>query len=88
MTFWVCGTSVSIKRGYVDHLTRMIAPEQLENISIGDESSLMGLMRVHSVQHKFARGDVLVWEFPLLDIFLPAFMERRNYFERCVKPGL
>lgn len=70
-TLWIVGTSVSIESGgYVAQL-QAAAPEwQLRNLSVGDQTSMMGYLRVLQHRAQFARGDVVVWEYSLLDHLL------------------
>jgi hypothetical protein len=58
--------------GYVSRLS-VRAVERgyaLRNLSVGDETSLMGCMRVLSHQRSISQGDVLIWEYSLLDALL------------------
>lgn len=70
---WIIGTSVSIEHGgYVSRL-QALAPEAgfaLQNLSVGDQTSVMGCMRVFAHLSEFRRGDVVVWEYSLLDHLL------------------
>jgi hypothetical protein len=70
MTVWLFGTSVSIQRsGWTGRLAQRI-DEPLANLSIGDQTSIMGLARLSQVVDQFQPNDVVVWEYPLLDILL------------------
>lgn len=68
---WIVGTSVSIEDGgYCSRLALRLSGGQgipLANLSVGDQTSLMGCMRVMARQGEFAPGDVVVWEYSLLD---------------------
>lgn len=70
---WIVGTSVSIEHGgYVSHL-QALAPGAgfaLRNLSVGDQTSVMGCLRVFAHLTEFRRGDVVVWEYSLLDHLL------------------
>lgn len=71
---WIIGTSVSIEAGgYAERLARRVLDElglAHVNLSVGDQTSLMGCMRVLSRQCEFAPGDIVVWEYSLLDTLL------------------
>lgn len=72
-TLWIVGTSVSIEDG--GYATRLGARAQdagwtLRNLSVGDQTSLMGWMRVCAHADAIRPGDVLVWEYSLLDALL------------------
>lgn len=70
---WIAGTSVSIESGgYVTQLAALAAAQglSLTNLSVGDETSLMGCMRVLSHGSSIAPGDVVVWEYSLLDALI------------------
>lgn len=72
-TLWIVGTSVSIEHGgYVTQLQALAAERgwRLRNLSVGDQTSVMGCMRVLAHRSEFARGDVVVWEYSLLDHLL------------------
>lgn len=68
---WIVGTSVSIEDGgYCSRLALRLHAGHgmaLTNLSAGDQTSLMGCMRVMARQNDFASGDVVVWEYSLLD---------------------
>src|SRR3569833_1183009 len=71
--FWIVGTSVSIEDGgYVTRLRQRLqaAGESLSNLSVGDQTSMMGYMRLLTHATQIARGDVVVWEYSLLDSLL------------------
>ena len=72
-TLWIVGTSVSIEQGgYVTQL-QSLAPARgwrIRNLSVGDQTSMMGYMRVLGHRTEFAAGDVVVWEYSLLDHLL------------------
>lgn len=73
-TLWVLGTSVSIEHGgYATHLERAAAAQgwQFRNLSVGDQTSLMGWMRLMQHAPLLRRGDVVIWEYSLLDQLLP-----------------
>jgi hypothetical protein len=72
MTLWCCGTSVSLGReGYTRQLAALLpADMSIRNISVGDQTSICGLIRILQHVNEFLPGDVLVWEYPLLDILL------------------
>ena len=72
MTVWICGTSVSLSReGYTSQLGASLQRDGvLRNISVGDQTSICGLIRVLQHEEEFRPGDVMVWEYPLLDILL------------------
>jgi hypothetical protein len=70
---WIAGTSGSIEiGGYVSRLSICAAERgyALRNLSVGDETSLMGCIRVLSHQQSISQGDVLIWEYSLLDALL------------------
>jgi len=73
MTIWICGTSVSISPGYTTYLEEHFQPDQIEDISIGNQSSFMGLVRAHQHKNNFRPKDILIWEYPLLDILFEPF---------------
>lgn len=75
MNVWVCGTSVSlIAGGYLDQLReRLPADAKVRNLSIGDQDSVMGCVRLLQYQDDLKAGDVLIWEYSLLDILLNGF---------------
>lgn len=70
---WIVGTSVSIEQdGYVPRLTvraREIGVP-LTNLSVGDQTSLTGCMRVLACADQIGAGDIVVWEYSLLDTIL------------------
>ena len=70
-TLWVVGTSVSIESGgYVAQL-QAAAPEwRVRNLSVGDQTSMMGYLRLLQHRDELAAGDVVVWEYSLLDHLL------------------
>jgi hypothetical protein len=79
MRIWVVGTSVSvIKYGYVGILAQIAAPVPVINISIGDQTSIMGLIRILMHIDKIDSGDLVVWEYPLLDILLVGFFDQSD----------
>lgn len=55
--------------GYADYLRTLIGVH-LRNHSIGDQTSIMGNMRLRQTLANIAPGDVVVWEYPLLDALL------------------
>ncbi|NCT68732.1 MAG: hypothetical protein GXC76_13995 [Rhodanobacteraceae bacterium] len=71
---WIVGTSVSIEaNGYAPRLAQRARDElgvAHANLSVGDQTSLMGCMRVLGQQHRIAAGDVVIWEYSLLDTLL------------------
>jgi hypothetical protein len=72
-SLWIIGTSVSIQDdGYVSHLRRGAdaAGFAVRNLSVGDQTSVMGYMRLLAVRGELVRGDVVVWEYSLLDTLL------------------
>jgi hypothetical protein len=72
-TVWVIGTSVSIEDGgYVTHLSARLQERgiALRNLSVGDQTSVMGYMRTLGHLEQMAQGDVVVWEYSLLDTLL------------------
>lgn len=70
-TLWIVGTSVSIESGgYVAQLQAAAPDWRLRNLSVGDQTSMMGYLRVLQHRAQFARGDVVVWEYSLLDHLL------------------
>ena len=74
MTVWVVGTSASIDRnGWFSEISGRTAEEPVVNLSIGNQTSIMGLMRVYSVREKIQEGDIVVWEYTLLDVLLEDF---------------
>lgn len=73
-TLWVVGTSVSIEEGgYATHLAGAVraAGWTFRNLSVGDQTSVMGWMRLMQHAPQLERGDVVVWEYSLLDQLLP-----------------
>ena len=76
MKIWVIGTSVSVsKHGYAGILAQIADPVPVINISMGDQTSIMGLIRVLMHIDKIEPGDVVIWEYPLLDILLAGFFD-------------
>lgn len=70
-TLWIVGTSVSIESGgYVAQLQSVATDWRVRNLSVGDQTSMMGYLRVLQHRAQFARGDVVVWEYSLLDHLL------------------
>ncbi|MDN5925425.1 MAG: hypothetical protein L0H70_10565 [Xanthomonadales bacterium] len=71
---WIVGTSVSIEaNGYASRLAQRLHAEyniDSRNLSVGDQTSLMGYMRVLMHRHEIGSGDVVVWEYSLLDSLL------------------
>lgn len=70
---WIVGTSVSIEDGgYVTRLAARAAKHgiALKNLSVGDQTSVMGCMRVLDRAGDIAPGDTVVWEYGLLDTLL------------------
>jgi hypothetical protein len=70
------GTSNSILRpGYIENLEQMLADKgiPLYNRSVGESTSVMGLMRLHQCLENISVGDVVVWEYPILDVMLRDF---------------
>jgi hypothetical protein len=70
---WLVGTSVSIEAG--GYATRLASrARQLgigtKNLSVGDQTSIMGCMRVLDQRDNIKAGDVVVWEYSLLDTLL------------------
>ncbi|MGA7296616.1 MAG: hypothetical protein WBW92_03765 [Rhodanobacteraceae bacterium] len=71
---WIIGTSVSIEDG--GYAVRLQTRARLElgivctNLSVGDQTSMMGCMRVMQHLDEFSPGDVVVWEYSLLDTLL------------------
>lgn len=65
------------------------------NLSVGDQTSLMGCMRVMDRLDEFAPGDVVVWEYSLLDALLTddcfaaddTHMARRLAWRRLIERG-
>lgn len=59
--------------GYAERLAQRVRGElgiAHVNLSVGDQTSLMGCMRVLSRLREFAPGDIVVWEYSLLDTLL------------------
>ena len=70
-TLWIVGTSVSIEDdGYVTQLRRRCPELAIRNLSVGDQTSVMGYMRVLAHAKEIAPGDIVVWEYSLLDALL------------------
>lgn len=71
---WIVGTSVSIEAGgYAPRLAQRVHDEldvAHVNLSVGDQTSLMGCMRVLDARERVAPGDVVIWEYSLLDTLL------------------
>ncbi len=70
---WIVGTSVSIEAGgYVSKLAERLASAgtQLRNLSVGDQTSIMGCMRVLDAEMQIEATDTVVWEYSLLDTLL------------------
>jgi hypothetical protein len=69
----VIGSSVSIEDGgYVTHLAAQLLERgiALRNLSVGDQTSVMGYMRTRMHLNEMAAGDVVAWEYSLLDTLL------------------
>ncbi len=65
---YLFGTSNALIRdGYA---TRLAEHAPLVNRSIGDQTSITGLMRLHGVLGELAPDDLVVWEYALLDALL------------------
>jgi len=78
---WICGTSASISSGcYSDFLRDLLPNINIRNISVGDQTSIMGLMRIHQYAGDIKPGDIVVWEYALLDDVLSPFYDRRTVF--------
>jgi hypothetical protein len=70
MTLWIFGTSVSAQReGWTTRLAAC-SREPIVNLSVGDQTSIMGFSRRSNISTKFMPGDVVIWEYPLLDILM------------------
>jgi hypothetical protein len=72
-TLWIVGTSVSIDAGgYVTRLTERAteAGIAIRNLSVGDQTSIMGCMRVLAHLDAIRTSDIVVWEYSLLDTLL------------------
>ena len=72
-TLWIVGTSVSIEDGgYATRLAARAAEHGFatRNLSIGDQTSVMGYMRVLGSHDDIRAGDTVVWEYGLLDTLL------------------
>lgn len=72
-TLWIIGTSVSIEDGgYVIRLAARAAEHGIDtrNLSIGDQTSVMGYMRVLGARAEIRADDVVIWEYSLLDTLL------------------
>lgn len=70
---WIVGTSVSIEDGgYATRLSSRLAERGIatRNLSIGDQTSVMGYMRMLDARQDIAAGDTVVWEYSLLDTLL------------------
>ena len=78
---WIVGTSVSIEDGgYVTRLAARAAEHGIatRNLSIGDQTSVMGYMRVLDARQDIAAGDTVVWEYSLLDTLLSKSLFNAN----------
>ncbi len=55
--------------GYVDSLALLADRSGLDvvNLSVGDQTSVMGCMRVFAERARLHSGDVVLWEYSLLD---------------------
>lgn len=72
-TFWIIGTSVSIEDGgYVTLLAERARAigMQIRNLSVGDQTSVIGYMRLLAHRVDIQAADVVVWEYSLLDKLL------------------
>ena len=70
-TLWIVGTSASIgKRRYAGLLADAAPRIRVRNISVGDQTSMMGLLRVLTHRSEFRAGDTVIWEYSLLDHLL------------------
>lgn len=60
-------------RGYATHLANAVRALGwgFRNLSVGDQTSVMGWMRLMQHATELHRGDVVVWEYSLLDQLLP-----------------
>lgn len=60
--------------GYLDQLrVRLPAGITVRNLSIGDQDSVMGYVRLLQHRESLSHGDILIWEYALLDILLNGF---------------
>lgn len=75
---WIFGTSASIIRGYATLLPEHLPGYRVRNWSIGNQTSIMGLMRLHQCYPSIEPDDFIVWEYPLLDMLLEPFHDRQN----------
>lgn len=72
-TLWIAGTSLSIEDGgYVTYLARRAQKLGIatRNISVGDQTSVIGYMRVLGHGDEIKAGDFVLWEYSLLDALL------------------
>jgi hypothetical protein len=88
-TLWIVGTSVSIEDGgYATLLAERAAQLGIStrNLSVGDQTSIMGCMRVLDQGDDIKAGNVVVWEYSLLDTLLrrPPFFARDVHAARRV----
>lgn len=71
---WIIGTSVSIENGgYATRVRDRAASElgiQCVNLSVGDQTSLTACLRTLGALDRIQAGDVVVWEYSLLDALL------------------
>jgi hypothetical protein len=70
---WIAGSSVSIEEGGYATKLRLALAEvgiPLTNLSIGDQTSIMGAMRILSHEDCIGAGDVVIWEYTLLDAMI------------------
>ena len=70
---WIIGTSVSIEDGgYATRLAMRAAEHGVatRNLSIGDQTSVMGYMRVLDSRDEIRTEDAVIWEYSLLDTLL------------------
>src|SRR5581483_3267037 len=77
-------TIQSVCGGYVARLAPRARERgfALGNLSIGDQTSLMGCMRLMGVSASIRPGDVVVWEYSLLDTLLTVFDPHDVHFAR------
>ena len=78
MTIWIFGTSVSAQRGGWSSRLGALTGEPIVNMSVGDQTSIMGFSRLSSTSNRFVPGDIVVWEYPLLDILMIDFFEEAD----------
>lgn len=70
MTIWIFGTSVSAQReGWTTRLAAY-SHEPIINLSVGDQTSIMGFARLSNIINKIIPGDIVIWEYPILDILM------------------